>query len=129
MIEDVQSELPTINPEFCGYKNRYAYLPLKGRDITFHGFLKYDMKEEKIAYKVLFGESVVGGELCFAKRTTAQDDDEDDGYLMTFLHNNETNKSEFAAWDAKTMELVLRAPIRGRVPQGFHTCFIQEKEF
>ena len=57
--------------EFCGYKNRYSYLPLRDEGFSldgFHSFIKYDMKYEKIVNKVRLGETMLCGEICFAKR-------------------------------------------------------------
>lgn len=50
---------------------------------------------------------------------------------MTFLYDWKKDASEFVMWDAKTMSEtpVLRAPLKNRVPNGFHGNFIDEKDF
>lgn len=49
---------------------------------------------------------------------------------MSFVYNWETKTSDFVMWDAKTMnnEPVFRAPMKIRVPNGFHSIFIPEKD-
>jgi len=49
---------------------------------------------------------------------------------MTFVHQWETDTSEFIMWDAKTMSdtPVLRAGLKQRVPNGFHGMFVHENE-
>ena len=92
------------------------------------GFLKYDLQEEKVVKRISFGPTHTAGEVFFQPRTDAKS--EDDGYLMTFVYNWNTNTSEFVMWDALTMqeEPVLRAALRQRVPYGFHSYFVREEE-
>jgi len=73
---------------------------------------------------IKFGENKSGGEVFFQKRDNATD--EDDGYLMTFVYDWANNQSEFMMWDAKTMEHVVSANIKTRVPNGFHSTFVEE---
>jgi carotenoid cleavage dioxygenase-like enzyme len=86
------------------------------------------MINEKMVSRIKFGENKSAGEVFFQKRDNAIS--EDDGYLMTFVYDWVQNKSEFMMWDAKTMEPqpVVTANIKTRVPNGFHTTFVQEKD-
>ena len=49
---------------------------------------------------------------------------------MSFVYDWKTDKSEFVMWDAHTMSEtpVVRAECDTRVPNGFHTTFIQEDD-
>lgn len=49
---------------------------------------------------------------------------------MSFVYDWTTKTSEFMMWDAKTMDEtpVFSAPTRSRVPHGFHTYFVSEKD-
>ena len=89
---------------------------------------KYDLINEKMVSRIKFGQNKSAGEVFFQKRDNATS--EDDGYLMTFVYDWVQNKSEFMMWDAKTMEPtpVVAAKIKSRVPNGFHTTFVQEKD-
>ena len=96
--------------------------------MTIRGFFKFDTDARKVIGKIDLGEDNRGGEIFFQEREGATE--EDDGYLMTFVHNIQTDKSEFVMWDAKSMSEtpVLRAQLDQRVPYGFHGLFIPESE-
>ena len=55
---------------------------------------------------------------------------EDDGYILTFMHNEETSKSELLILDARspTLEPVATVKLPSRVPYGFHGTFITSDE-
>ena len=94
----------------------------------FEGFYKYDLKNEKLIKKIAFGKNKTGGEVFFQKKDNART--EDDGYLMTFVYDWVTGKSQFMIWDAKSMNEVpvMAANINVRVPNGFHTTFVHESD-
>ena len=94
----------------------------------FTGFIKYDLENEKVVKSVPFGNTKTAGEVFFHKKENAQS--EDDGYLMTFVYDWDSDQSELVMWDAKTMEEkpVLRAKMKTRVPHGFHSYFVTEDE-
>ena len=59
---------------------------------------------------------------------------EDDGYLITFVHNekaHDSNGSELVIYDAKTFssQAVARVAMPQRVPYGFHSTWVPEHEF
>ena len=78
--------------------------------------------------KIKFGQNKTAGEVFFSPRDGA-DRAEDDGYCMTFVFDWKTSKSEFVMWDAKTMDHtpVMRTQTKQRVPNGFHSLFVQEQ--
>lgn len=97
-------------------------------NIFFEAFCKFDLETETLIKRIPFGPTKSSGEVFFHKRENASS--EDDGYLMAFVYNWKTEKSEFVMWDAKTMstEPILIAPTQKRVPNGFHSIFIPESE-
>ena len=56
---------------------------------------------------------------------------EDDGYLMTYVHDEAAGKSEYVVYSAKTMSSnpVARVVLPVRVPYGFHGEHITEEQF
>lgn len=90
--------------------------------IFYAGFLKLDMKSEKVVKTVSYGDTRTAGEVFFQKRDGATA--EDDGYIMTFVYDWETKQSSFMMWDAQTFELKVDAPLKDRVPHGFHGLFV-----
>jgi len=88
------------------------------------GFLKFDTQTNKVVKEIVYGHAQSGGEIFFAPRDNATS--EDDGYCMSFVHNWESNSSQFVMWDSKTMSETpaLRVALKQRVPHGFHGVYI-----
>lgn len=55
---------------------------------------------------------------------------EDDGFLISYLHNEETNESEFVVFDAASMSCkpMARVKLPRRVPYGFHGLHVTEEQ-
>ncbi|MDF5712257.1 MAG: carotenoid oxygenase family protein [Nostoc sp. S4] len=125
MLDDVTSEFPRINENLVGRQNRYGYtnkmanspLPL------FEGIIKYDLSNGKSQIHE-YGEGRYGGEAVFAPRPGATA--EDDGWLVTFVHDENSNTSELVVVNAQdvTAEPVARVIIPQRVPYGFHGAWV-----
>jgi carotenoid cleavage dioxygenase len=54
--------------------------------------------------------------------------DEDDGFLVSVVHDELSNLSETVVIDARTMEAVCRVPMPERVPYGFHAYWTRGEE-
>ncbi|MFN6515417.1 MAG: carotenoid oxygenase family protein [Nostoc sp. CreGUA01] len=125
MLDDVASEFPRVNENLLGRQTRYGYtnkmantpLPL------FAGIIKYDFSNGK-SQTHEFGEGRYGGEAVFAPRPGATA--EDDGWLMTFVHDEGSDISELVVVNAQdvTAEPVARVIIPQRVPYGFHGAWV-----
>jgi len=57
-------------------------------------------------------------------------DGEDDGYLVSFVHDEDRDQSSLVVWDAKTMssDPVAVVALPQRVPYGFHGLWVAEVE-
>ena len=75
-----------------------------------------------------FGHGRYGSEAIFVPRESDVELEEDDGYLICFVHDENTGKSEVNVIEAKTMssEPVAVVPLPARVPYGFHAFFVTE---
>ena len=101
MISDMSFEFPTINLNYVGSKNKYCYMaymadkvgegPGANENVFLKGFIKYDLENEEIISKIDFGATHTGQEVYFQPREGATE--EDDGYLMTTIHDWTTDKS------------------------------------
>jgi len=111
-----------------GLKHRYGYVmgmsDSAGADpMTASGVIrKYD-RQTGTRSEISLGRGRSPGEPVFVPASNAQN--EDDGYLMTYVHDAATNTSRFVVLDAKTMDNEPVASIElPRVPSGFHGSWI-----
>ena len=76
----------------------------------------------------MYGEGCYGGEPFFVARE--EGGEEDDGYLVSYVHDERKGESRFLVMDAKSPELDVVAAVRlpRRVPYGFHGLFVKESE-
>lgn len=78
-----------------------------------------------------YGLGLYGGEVYFVAREAENPAiGEDDGYLVTYVHDEVKNESWLYVMDAKSrdLEIVARVRLPGRVPYGFHGLFLHEKD-
>lgn len=88
-------------------------------------------RRECIVGSRLFGPGCFGGEPLFVAREPDNPDaDEDDGYVVSYVHNEKTGESKFLVMDAKSPDLQTVAAVRlpRRVPYGFHGLFVRETD-
>ncbi|KAJ4954931.1 hypothetical protein NE237_011714 [Protea cynaroides] len=126
-----------INPGYVGRKNRYSYLGIGDPMPKISGVVKLDVsgsehKERTVACR-MFGEGCFGGEPFFVAKNTGGDmaaTAEDDGYVVTYVHDEKTGESRFLVMDAKSpsLEIVAAVKLPRRVPYGFHGLFVKESD-
>ena len=120
-LDDVPTEFPRMNDRWLGVKSRYAYHPrvAKRPTLLFDGVIKYDL-EGGGAEHLEWGHDRTGGEVCFAPRPGATD--EDDGWLLTYVQDLREDTTELVVVDARDVSAgpVARVKLPRRVPTGFH---------
>jgi carotenoid cleavage dioxygenase len=124
-IDDANTEFPVINTSYLGRQSRYAYNVgiENGYTLLFESLVKYD-STSGTSDTFDFGRGRWGSEAPFAPRPAARA--EDDGYLISFVYDAGSDRSEAVVLDAATMEQVCRVLIPQRVPHGFHACWVPE---
>jgi carotenoid cleavage dioxygenase len=119
--DDRPGEFPRLNEGYLGRRHRYGYASrFAPTDLPkFDGLLKFDLDRSEVRAHS-FGTGRYGGEGVFVPRPGATE--EDDGWLMTFVHDEGENRSELAIVSARAMEgePIARVLLPGRVPYGFH---------
>ncbi|KAK4368816.1 hypothetical protein RND71_012608 [Anisodus tanguticus] len=78
-----------------------------------------------------FGEGCFCGEPFFvAKDPNNPEADEDDGYVVSYVHNEKTGESRILVMDAKSpnLDIVAAVKLPGRVPYGFHGLLVRESD-
>lgn len=127
MLDDVASEFPRMNETLVGRKNRYGYTGKMANNPMplFEGLIKYDLEKGQ-SETHHFGAGRYGGEAVFAPRPGATV--EDDGWLITFVHDENEQQSELVVFDAQNLTdaPVARVMIPQRVPYGFHAIWVAE---
>jgi carotenoid cleavage dioxygenase len=124
-IDDLPAEFPRVPDARVGQKHRFGYMMANAaakafeEPLTANGaILKYDL-ETGDRSSVGVGAGRLPGESSFVPREGATD--EDDGYLMTYVFDANTESSEFTIFDAGSMSDEPIAAVKlPRVPFGFH---------
>jgi carotenoid cleavage dioxygenase-like enzyme len=129
MLDDIPGEFPRVNENLLGRKTRYGYVNKSASDPLplFEGVIKYDFSSGQSQIHE-YGQGRYGGESIFVSRPDATA--EDDGWLMTFVHDETVNTSQLWVTNAQdvTAEPVARVLIPQRVPYGFHATWISEMQ-
>ncbi|MEA5515969.1 carotenoid oxygenase family protein [Nodularia sp. UHCC 0506] len=131
LLDDQVTEFPRINDQLVGRKIRYIYA---GQGAIYaspkpllDGVKKYDL-ETGTAESYFYGRGRFGGEAVFVPRPGATV--EDDGWVITYIHDTIANKSELLILNAQniTSEPVARVMLPQRVPFGFHCGWVSSEQ-
>ncbi|KAL6546375.1 9-cis-epoxycarotenoid dioxygenase nced2, chloroplastic [Orobanche minor] len=125
--EHINLEVGMVNRDLLGRKTRFAYLAIAEPWPKVSGFAKVDLFTGKVE-KCMYGDGRFGGEPFFVPRDSDSETDEDDGYILAFVHDEKTWKSELQIVNAMTMNLEATVKLPSRVPYGFHGTFVRSKD-
>jgi carotenoid cleavage dioxygenase len=124
--DDDPGELPSRDPRLVGRAHRHGYL-VQSRDaegtVDLGGVIKHDFATGRRAVWDP-GPARHSGEWLFAPSTDGRADDE--GWLLAFVHDESTAKSELTVLDASDVAAgpIARIPTPQRVPYGFHATWL-----
>jgi carotenoid cleavage dioxygenase len=123
-LDDMSHAFPRIDDRRTGLLNRFGWAvgTRPGSGDGMHqasNVFKYDLQTGARTLHD-FGPDVASGEPVFVP--AGESAGEDEGYLMTFLHDSSTGRSSFVVLDASDMSApaVATVPLPQRVPVGFH---------
>eukprot|EP00267_Zea_mays_P032877 XP_008666862.1 carotenoid 9,10(9',10')-cleavage dioxygenase [Zea mays] len=125
-----------------GVHSRYVYCTILDSIVKVTGIIKFDLhvepesgrKELEVGGNVQgiydLGPDIFGSEAIFVPKHPGVSGEEDDDYLIFFVHDENTGKSEVNVIDAKTMSAdpVAVVELPNRVPYGFHAFFVTEDQ-
>ncbi len=122
---DRVNEFPRMDNRRFGLPHRYAYTQRAAAAPTllFDGVVEHDLHRDTfVAHD--WPEGWYGGETVFCPREGSAD--EGDGYLVTFVVEEATGRSELHILDASDLSAdpVCRLAVPQRVPTGYHACWI-----
>jgi carotenoid cleavage dioxygenase-like enzyme len=128
-LDDLLSEFPRMDNRRLGRRTRYSYNQRFARSgaLSFDGVVKYDTDTGQSKVHP-WPKGTHGGETVFAPRAGASG--EDDGWLITFVVDEESGASEVHVLDARHVENepVARVRIPRRVPTGYHAYWVSAEE-
>ncbi|XP_057460776.1 9-cis-epoxycarotenoid dioxygenase NCED1, chloroplastic-like [Actinidia eriantha] len=125
--EQVNLEAGMVNRTRLGRKTRFAYLAIAEPWPKVSGFAKVDLATGELK-KYLYGDEKYGGEPLFLPRQSDSEGEEDHGYILAFVHDEKSSKSELQIVNAVTLELEASIKLPSRVPYGFHGTFISAND-
>ncbi|RVW89918.1 9-cis-epoxycarotenoid dioxygenase NCED1, chloroplastic [Vitis vinifera] len=107
-------------------KNQYAYLAIAEPWPKVSGFAKVDLSTGDVQ-KYQYGDQRYGGEPYFVHKDPTSER-EDDGYILAFVHDEKTWKSELHIVNAMNLQLEATVKLPSRVPYGFHGTFVNSED-
>ncbi len=116
-------EFGMYNLRYSGRPYRYAYSAVAVPGwFLFHGYVKHDLQTGQ-SWELRLPEGQFASEAPFAPRVDARD--EDDGYLVTFVTNENDQTSEALLIDCKrfTDGPVCRIALPHKICSGTHSCW------
>ena len=126
-------EFPEINNNFVGRKNKYVYASqIEDNSLLMPSILKFDLETKEISKKLVLGKGLSTTSVTFVPKRNdfefGKNDEEDDGFLLTYVNNSTTNKSQTWVIDAKDLKPVAKVELEERVPAGFHGSWISSTQ-
>lgn len=126
IIDDTPSEFPRHASAVGGLAYRYGYLASPSTDsVAGWPTFKYDLRTgERQVFD--HGPGRACGEPVFVSRPDANA--EDDGWLMSFVHDLGSGSAEFVIWDAQDFSrgYAARVKLPQRIPFGFHGNWVND---
>ena len=122
---EMPSEFPRINEQYVGRKISYGYTAKMSESplSLIDGIIKHDFLNDNVQIHQ-FEPECYGGEPVFVPHP--QGKTEDEGWLVTFIHDDKNNTSYLVILNAQniTGEPVAKIIIPQRVPYGFHGIWL-----
>ncbi|MAW41119.1 MAG: dioxygenase [Phycisphaerae bacterium] len=129
-LDERGMDFPRVADARIGLKNRYGYTLLFGAggdgDPAFQGHLKFDMETGRSGIQA-YGPGISAGEPVFAA-APGSDPDSDEGWVLSYLYDENQNQSALAIVDAQRWgeDPVALIHLPQRVPFGFHGSYFPD---
>ncbi|PUE36781.1 carotenoid oxygenase family protein [Limnohabitans sp. Hippo4] len=127
-LDERYMEFGMINANYWSHPYRYSYnMIAHPNSFLFDGILRYDHTSGQ-SQQYMFGEGRFGSESPMAPCHDSQA--EDDGYVVSFITDMNTNRSECMVLDARCIEAgpVARILLPHRISSGTHSCWADARE-
>ncbi|WMV31356.1 hypothetical protein MTR67_024741 [Solanum verrucosum] len=129
IVSGMDLEAGQVNKTRLGQKTRYAFMAIAEPWPKCSGLAKVDLVTGNVT-KFLYGDDRFGGEPYFVPSTKEgeAEGEEDEGYLMSYVRDENKEKSELIIVNAKNMKQMALVKLPKRVPYGFHGTFISSQD-
>ena len=124
-LDDRAADFVRVCDTVVGLKNRFGYAAaFSPAGPVAEGYIKYDLENDSSEFHHLKGGE--GSEPVFVKDPDGNA--EDDGWVLSYVHQPSENKSEVVIVDSRAFdkEPVARIHLPVRVPAGFHGNFVPD---
>ena len=124
-LDDLPAEFPRMHPDLDGRFNRFGYALGTGSDIKpdFGRIIKYDfVNKTNEVYEL--GKGKAAAESVFIPSENQKNEDE--GYLMTYVYDQTSDKSNLVIFNAQNIKSgpIAQIKLPQRVPFGFHGSWV-----
>lgn len=122
-LDDRVVEFGTFNPRYSGKPYRFAYSTTTEPGMfLFNGFVKHDLKTGE-SWTIMLPEGRYASEAPFVPRIGARD--EDDGYLVSFIIDENDQTSECILIDCRDFERgpIVRIALPHKISSGTHATW------
>ncbi|XP_048141228.1 probable carotenoid cleavage dioxygenase 4, chloroplastic [Rhodamnia argentea] len=135
-ISAMNLDLPAINPAYIGKYSRYVYAGIADPMPKMSVVGKLDLAKRVgidrcVVTSRNYGPGSYGGEPFFVARDPEHPEaKEDDGHIVSHVHDEKVSETRFLMMDAKSPDLNVVAAVRlpQHVPYGFHGIFVRDSD-
>jgi len=124
LVPNMNLEVGIVNRNRIGRKTRFAYMAIAEPWPKVSGLAKVNLESGEVR-KHEYGDRRFGGEPFFVPIGGG---DEDEGYVMAFVHDEVTWQSELQILNGVDLKLEATVILPTRVPYGFHGTFVEAKD-
>ena len=126
-LDDVIAEFPKMDDRQLGTPARWAWAARLAHDPSLHfdAVIRYDVRSGEPTTHP-WPDGWYGSEVAFAPKPGS--DSEEDGWVVGFVAEEATGRSEVHILDAATLEVVARLGVPVRVPTGYHCEWVPALE-